>query len=230
MERLRHKMGPGRSPEFQPQRYLDASGSHWYLNQLAVRNHGRMLSWGMMWPDGCVRKITMSASWRQGESNQPVGRKWGLTRPPLCQITLNTPQPGRPYLIELFDELPKRQQAGDQARWLNRGHQGLRPAKPSSQLTCTHSSQNSSFIQQLNWASPVIHVQDLVQETRSIKVDPACTQRAFSLEMVVDPQTFNYLYCDIVKETQKKDGQSSPGSKFSQTGWCLSRDPKNEGQ
>lgn len=63
-------MGLGRPPEFQLQRDVDASLSHGDLNELAVRNHRKMLGWGVTWPGDCIGKTAMVAGWRQGESNQ----------------------------------------------------------------------------------------------------------------------------------------------------------------
>lgn len=107
----------------------------------------RMLSWGVIQPDDCIRKITMGAIWRQGEPNRPRRQKWGLTL--FLPENVGHLQSGRSYLMERLDKFYKRQQAGGSSKMAKSWPSGFVSRKPSSQLTCTHSCHNSPLIQQI---------------------------------------------------------------------------------
>lgn len=57
-----------------------------------------------------------------------------------------------------------------------------------------------------------------------IKLDPACTQGAFSLEKD------DCLCCDIVKEAQKKDNQSTSGGEIFPEGVMSDQGPEGWGE
>lgn len=102
-------------------------------------------------------------------------------------------QPGRSYLMGLFNGLYKRKQADVYTRWLNHANQGLCSGKPWPELTCTHPSPNSSLIQQIDLnASCDLSAGSGPGNTES-QAWPSLHWGAFSVERRVDSQAGGLL-------------------------------------
>ena len=136
------------------------------LKSVGVRDPARMLSYGVTWPDDCIRKIVMGASWRQGDpTNQEDG--WGLTM--FLPENTQCSQPRRPYLMGWLDELYIKDHGRSSSKMAKSSSPGFVSREPSSELTCTHWCYNSSLIQQ-HQICPVIQGQDFALGIWSIKL------------------------------------------------------------